>query len=154
LKNYLLKTSNIHLIIKLEINTLLSSLVLFSLSIIIYSYLNINNNIKGGEKMGKVELNRKNISRCLCKTCPVQTESNCSKDKIALIDKKLDQEGSLKEIFETDELALLYCSFGKAACDDLSSNELCKCTQCTVWLENNLANNDPIEYFCVEGVPK
>jgi len=107
-----------------------------------------------GLKMGKVELNRKNINRCLCKTCPVQTGSECSKDKLVIVEQKMNEEGDVKEMFKPEELPLVYCSIGEAECSDLSSRELCKCTQCTVWLENNLANNDPIEYFCVEGVPK
>ncbi len=104
--------------------------------------------------MGKVELNRENINKCLCADCPVQTPSKCSKDKLELVNKKLDEEGDVKEIFKPEELPLVYCAIGKAECSDLSSMELCKCTQCAVWLENNLANNEPIEYFCVEGVPK
>jgi len=104
--------------------------------------------------MGNVELNRENINRCLCKICPVQTESKCSKDKLEIVNQKLEEEGDVKEMFKPDEVPLVYCSIGKADCDDLSGMELCKCTQCTVWLENNLANNEPIEYFCVEGVPK
>jgi hypothetical protein len=106
------------------------------------------------EKLGKVELNRDNINKCLCSDCPVQIDSKCSKEKLDVLNEKLKQEGDIKDIIKTEELSLVYCSFGKASCTDLSSNELCKCTQCPVWLENNLANNEPIEYFCIDGEPK
>ncbi len=112
-------------------------------------------NVKGGiKKMGKVALNRENINKCLCATCPVQVDSKCSKDKLELVNQKLEKEGDVRSMFKDEELPLVYCAFGVAECGDLSSMELCKCTQCPVWLENNLANNEPIEYFCVEGVPK
>jgi hypothetical protein len=104
--------------------------------------------------MGKVELNRENINRCLCKICPVQTESKCSKDKLDIVNEKIKREGDVQDILNPEEIPLVYCAIGKASCSDLSSRELCKCTQCNVWLENNLANNEPIEYFCVEGLPK
>ena len=101
-----------------------------------------------------VELNRDNINKCLCKICPVQTDSKCSKDKLDIINENLKEEGDIKKIIKPEELPLVYCSNGKATCTDLSERELCKCTQCVVWLDNNLANGEPIEYFCIDGVPK
>ncbi len=104
--------------------------------------------------MTNVELNRDNINKCLCKTCPVQTDSKCSKEKIDMIDEKLKEDGDVKDMFKPEDLSLVYCSFGKASCTDLSDRELCKCTECVVWLENGLANKDPVEYFCIDGEPK
>ena len=104
--------------------------------------------------MGKVELNRENINKCMCRVCPVQTESICSKDKLKILEKKMEKDGDIRDLIELEELPLLYCSIGKAVCSDLSDMELCKCTQCKVWLENNLANSEPIEYFCIDGAPK
>ena len=40
--------------------------------------------------MTKVELNRDNINKCLCKTCPVQTDSKCSKEKIEIIGREIE----------------------------------------------------------------
>jgi hypothetical protein len=108
----------------------------------------------GDEKLVKVELNRDNINKCLCKICPVQIDSKCSKDKMDIVNEKLKKEGDIKDLIKPEEIPLVYCSNGKATCTDLSSRELCKCTQCVVWLENNLANSEPIEYFCIDGVPK
>ena len=108
----------------------------------------------GNEKLSKVELNRDNINKCLCKICPVQTVSKCSKDKLDIINDKMNQEGSIRDMIEPEEVPLVYCSIGKATCADLSERELCICTQCAVWLDNNLANNEPIEYFCIDGAPK
>lgn len=104
--------------------------------------------------MGNVELNRDNVNKCLCKVCPVQTDSKCSKDKLDIINEKLKKEGNIKDMFKLEELPLVYCSVGKATCTDLADREICKCTQCKVWLENNLANTEPIEYFCIDGTPK
>lgn len=105
-------------------------------------------------KLVKVDLNKDNITNCLCKVCPVQVDSKCSKEKLDVVDEKMKKEGDIKDLIKPEELPLVYCSIGEATCQDLSTMELCKCTQCTVWLENNLADGDPIEYFCVDGVPK
>jgi hypothetical protein len=104
--------------------------------------------------LGKVELNRDNIDECLCKICPVQTDSKCSSDKLDIINKKLKEKGDVKDLFKPEELPLVYCSIDKATCSDLAEMELCKCTQCAVWLDNNLADSEPIEYFCIDGAPK
>ena len=69
--------------------------------------------------MGKVELNRDNINKCLCAECPVQIDSKCSKDKLDIINEKLKEEGDIKDILKPEELVLVYCSFGKAKCTDL-----------------------------------
>lgn len=106
------------------------------------------------KKLGKVELNMENINKCLCKVCPVQTDSKCSNDKLNIINGMMVKEESILDVKKPDEIPLVYCSSGIATCSDLSDRELCKCTQCNVWLENNLANSEPIEYFCVDGVPK
>ncbi len=66
----------------------------------------------------------------------------------------MEKEGDIKDMFEEEEFPLVYCSIGKAKCLDISSTELCICTQCVVWLDYNLANSEPIEYFCIDGAPK
>jgi hypothetical protein len=104
--------------------------------------------------LGKVDLNMENINKCLCKVCPVQTDSKCSKDKLDIVDKMMEKEDSIIGRVKPEEIPLVYCSSGISTCSDLSDRELCKCTQCNVWLENNLANSEPIEYFCVDGAPK
>lgn len=104
--------------------------------------------------MVKVEINRENMNKCLCNDCPVQVDSKCSKEKMEKINQKMSEEGDIKDLIKPEDLPLLYCSIGEATCPDLETMELCKCTQCKVWLENNLANGDPIEYFCVDGAPK
>ena len=47
------------------------------------------------EKMGKVELNRDNINKCLCADCQVQVDSKCSKDKLDIINEKLKEDGDV-----------------------------------------------------------
>ena len=106
------------------------------------------------KKLVKVELNRENINKCLCKVCPVQTDSDCSKDKLEIVNEMMEKEGNILDLVEPEEIPLVYCSSGIATCSDLSDRELCKCTQCTVWLKNNLANSEPIEYFCIDGAPR
>jgi len=71
--------------------------------------------------MGKVELNRENINKCLCATCPVQINSQCSKDKLEVVNQKLEKDGDVKDMFKNEELPLVYCAIGVADCDDLSS---------------------------------
>ena len=76
--------------------------------------MDIINIIQGDEKLGKVEINRENIGKCLCKTCPVQTDSNRLKEKWDIINEKLKQKGDIRDIIKPEEeLPLVYCSFGK-----------------------------------------
>ena len=44
-----------------------------------------------------VELNRDNINKCLCAECPVQIDSECSKDKLDIINEKLKEKGDINE---------------------------------------------------------
>jgi hypothetical protein len=106
------------------------------------------------KKLGKVDLNMENINKCLCKVCPVQTDSKCSKDKLKKVNEMIEKEGTIINLVKAEEIPLVYCSSGISNCSDLSDRELCKCTQCAVWLENNLANSEPLEYFCIDGAPK
>ncbi len=39
----------------------------------------------------------------------------------------------------------------KATCHDLNFDEKCKCKDCKVWKENNLASSNILEYYCRDG---
>jgi hypothetical protein len=73
--------------------------------------------------MSQVQNNEKNLRHCRCPSCPVLIKSTCDKTKV------------------------LYCSTGKAACNDLDGNQACMCPTCLVWEENNLQSM----YYCIKG---
>ena len=54
-----------------------------------------------------VELNRDNINKCLCAECPVQIDSECSKDKLDIINEKLKEKGDINDLIKPEELVLV-----------------------------------------------
>jgi Protein of unknown function (DUF2769) len=91
-----------------------------------------------------------NIMKCMCSKCPVQTDSACVKEKLDNLMKKLEsvREG---DVPEPKDVPGVYCSTGKATCQDLNSKKQCICNTCSVWKEYNLRNFDPSMYFCQKG---
>jgi len=98
----------------------------------------------------KVPYNLENIKKCLCPKCPVQVDSKCSMAKLKSLTKGLEsaREG---EVPEPQNVPGLYCSTGKATCQDLNPHEQCICPTCSVWKKHNLQNVQPVMYFCQRG---
>lgn len=96
--------------------------------------------------MLKVIFNKENIQKCQCVLCPVQGKSTCVKEKLALLPKK-----GLPEPSKTPKV---YCSCGKATCQDLDRKKGCRCPDCAVWSDNHLVEGTPTLYFCFEGKSK
>ena len=70
-----------------------------------------------------VEYNKKNLERCICKSCPVQMDSVCANDR------KLKMMDMLQNMNETDlmpepaHIAGIYCSIGKSTCPDIDTDQ-------------------------------
>lgn len=96
--------------------------------------------------MLKIELNKKNLKKCLCPDCPVQMDNSCIKDQIILI-----KESNNEFVLEADKIPLLYCVKGKSICEDLNFHEECQCVNCRIWKEYDLEARGNEGYFCRYG---
>jgi hypothetical protein len=88
-----------------------------------------------------VAYTRENIDKCWCGGCPVQARSRCARD---LYQESLKEPGKLPP---PERLGGMYCSTGKAICDDIDAVALCNCPGCLVWSENGLSDN----HYCLHG---
>ena len=111
--------------------------------------------IISGDKMkmseeSKVPFTLGNIKRCMCPKCPVQADSKCAMDKLNNLVKGLEsaREGVAPE---PQNVPGVYCSTGKATCQDLNPQKHCICNTCAVWKEYHLQNVKPVMYFCQKG---
>ncbi len=86
--------------------------------------------------MPEVAWTADNAKTCLCSGCPVQAASACvaglQGKKAAAMAAGMDQMPAAKE------LAGLYCSSGKATCEDLDFSKNCLCMGCPVYRANGL----------------
>lgn len=95
--------------------------------------------------MVDVEFNMENIQRCLCPGCPVQAKSECVQDKMS---KLQSQSGGIPAEGDVPEV---YCSTGKATCENLDENQPCQCDKCKVWKQYNLDKAEINYYYCIDG---
>ena len=97
----------------------------------------------------KVVFNSGNVGKCLCPKCPVQSKSKCVSEKLGTISHALSKSPLLRE-----DIPGVYCSTGKATCQDLDTTQSCMCGSCSVFKENNLAAGKPAGYYCRDGYSK
>ena len=100
-------------------------------------------------KSPNIEFNTDNIQKCLCPTCPVQEESECVKEKVKTLQEMMQSEGEMMP--GPIDVPGMYCTNGKATCEDLDATKICQCTNCLVWKENDLESNELKGYFCRDG---
>lgn len=93
---------------------------------------------------------RSNINKCRCPQCPVQTDSKCVKDKLESSREEMEKI-PVGEVPNAEDVPGIYCSTGKATCQDLNSNKQCICNTCDVWKEYNLEEGTLSQYFCQNG---
>lgn len=101
-------------------------------------------------KNSKVPYVRSNIERCMCSQCPVQAESKCAQEKLQS-SKKLMENMPSGGVPDPEEVPGIYCSTGKATCQDLNFDRECICGTCEVWKEYGLEGVDPNNHFCLHG---
>lgn len=94
--------------------------------------------------MPKVELDAKNLNRCLCPSCPVQAESECVRERMQGSVQPRPSEG---EMPDPEMMIRLYCSIGESSCQDLDGAQPCLCPTCPVWDDYDLN----AQYYCLRG---
>ncbi len=93
---------------------------------------------------------RSNVEKCRCPQCPVQADSKCAQDKIDNL-KTVMANLSGERVPDPEDVPGVYCSTGKAICQDLNPDQQCICYTCTVWKEYDLEEGMPSMYFCQNG---
>ncbi|MGB9939604.1 DUF2769 domain-containing protein [Methanosarcina sp.] len=93
---------------------------------------------------------RSNIEKCRCPQCPVQADNKCAQDKIDNL-KTVMANLSGERVPDPEDVPGVYCSTGKATCQDLNPDRQCICYTCTVWKEYDLGEGMPSMYFCQNG---
>jgi len=97
-----------------------------------------------------VPYSEENINRCRCPQCPVQADSRCAQDEIQS-SKQAMENLPAGEIPNPEDVPGVYCSEGKARCEDLDFGRQCICNSCDVWKEYDLKDADPNNHFCQHG---
>jgi len=98
--------------------------------------------------MTRIDFSMENIKKCLCTRCTVQMKSQCVKDKqkIMLLMTQQDLDSAMR--MDEERVPGLYCSTGKASCDDIDTKQVCKCNECPIWNNYKLTSQ---RYFCRDG---
>jgi hypothetical protein len=91
-----------------------------------------------------------NINRCRCPRCPVQADSQCAQEEIKGLRQKMESLPA-GEVPNPEDVPGVYCSEGKARCQDLDFDKQCICNSCDVWKEYDLKDADPNNHFCQHG---
>ena len=97
-----------------------------------------------------VPYNEENINRCRCLQCPVQADSLCVQNRLQVSKKDMENapEG---EAPNPEDVPGVYCSEGRATCQDLNFDRECICGSCEVWKEFDLKDANPNNHFCRQG---
>ena len=97
-----------------------------------------------------VPYTEENINRCKCPLCPVQNDSLCVQNRLQISRQEMENapEG---EAPNPDDVPGVYCSEGRAPCQDLNFDRRCICSSCGVWEEYYLKDSDPNNHFCQQG---
>jgi hypothetical protein len=91
-----------------------------------------------------------NISRCKCPESPVQADSQCAQDQIKTSREAMEYMPA-GDVPKPEYIPGVYCSSGKASCQDLNFDRQCICGSCEVWKDYNLKDVDPNNHFCQNG---
>ncbi len=97
----------------------------------------------------KVPFATVNVSKCMCPKCPVQTKSSCVSGKMSKIGDALK-----KTPLKPEDIPGVYCSTGKATCQDIGTMQPCICGSCAVYSGYKLTTGKPQYYFCKAGAAK
>ncbi len=93
---------------------------------------------------------RSNIEKCMCSLCPVQADSKCAQDKLQNSKKEMENISS-EGVPNPKDVPGIYCSTGKATCQDLDFDRQCICGTCEVWKGYGLEGANPNNHFCQHG---
>jgi hypothetical protein len=97
-----------------------------------------------------VPYNEENINKCRCPQCPVQADSLCVQNRLQVSKQEMENapEG---EAPNPEDVPGVYCSEGRATCQDLNFDRECICGSCEVWKEFDLKDANPNNHFCRQG---
>jgi hypothetical protein len=101
--------------------------------------------------MVKIPFNRDKIFKCLCPSCPVQEKSMCTKEKMMHLQEIMQNE---QESIQPQDYPGMYCTNGKAVCDDIDTTKNCICDKCPIYGEYNLEKANPSFLYCKDGWAK
>lgn len=104
--------------------------------------------------MANVEFSLKNVQKCICKTCPVQANSDCVKSKQMKVQEMMPKMMAGEVTPKPEMIPGLYCAKGKTMCADVDFEEMCQCNECPLWEEYDLSNGEPMGYYCRDGEAK
>lgn len=90
--------------------------------------------------MANVDFSQDTLSKCRCIQCPVQSQSQCAKDK-------MQQISQIHSMPNPEQVPGVYCATGKAHCSDLNAVQQCLCPGCMVWADYNIHSN----HYCARG---
>ena len=88
-----------------------------------------------------------NVKKCICGSCPVQTNSQCVKEKQATVKEALQANPP-----NTADIPGDYCATGVATCKDIDTKQICICGSCPVFTDYQLATHQPMGYYCRDGL--
>lgn len=87
------------------------------------------------------------VKNCLCPSCPVQDDSQCVKGKM----EKLENAKKSGSGLNPQDIPAVYCSSGKATCQDINTSRSCICPGCSVFEHYNLNSGKPVLHYCRDG---
>ena len=91
----------------------------------------------------KIPFIKVNFTRCICGKCPVQSKSECVKDKMSMVLEILQSHTAPCR----EDLPFAYCAAGIATCSDLDMKQSCICSDCKVYKDYKLNEGSPDLYF-------
>ncbi|MBI4267486.1 MAG: DUF2769 domain-containing protein [Chloroflexi bacterium] len=99
--------------------------------------------------MPKISFDAANVSKCICTSCPVQSESQCVSQQRAEL-----KDALKRNPLTSEAVPALYCASGTASCQDIDFHKDCICTGCPVYFRYRLKKAKPVLYFCRDGASR
>lgn len=97
----------------------------------------------------KVPFIRASVAKCLCSSCPVQSESLSVGVKMADIKNALSHSRLSKY-----DIPEAYCASGAATCEDIDKSNPCICDRCFVFQGYDLVGSKRTGHYCRRGAAK
>jgi hypothetical protein len=98
----------------------------------------------------KIPFIKSNFIRCICGKCPVQSKSECVKDKMGAVPEILQSHSAPRH----EDFPFAYCAAGTATCTDIDVKQTFICFDCAVYKEYKLSEGIPVLYYCKDGIAK
>jgi hypothetical protein len=93
-----------------------------------------------------IPFNVENVKKCRCPVCPVQHNSQCTKDKLSKLNEALKESP-----LNPKNIPGQYCSQGTATFSDIDTKQTCICDTCQVFSEYQMEKGEPVGTYCRDG---